>query len=149
MMSMIYMEMVFADKEREEAPASSNQLSYFMIAQIPDTQAFFFSSTEIKCPHTSTSQIIDMYNWIFNQHDSNCPQDTKDGRGCYQYIFHVGDIVDGDGGDDVMWPAATDIFTKIANNNAKIRIKSKLYALTIEMRQRFGQKHALLVQSTT
>jgi hypothetical protein len=30
-----------------------------------------------------------------------------------------------------------------------IRIKSKLYALTIEMRQRFGQKHALLVQSTT
>jgi endoglucanase len=35
------------------------------------------------------------------------------------------------------------------NNWIKIRIKSKLYALTIEMRQRFGQKHALLVQSTT
>jgi hypothetical protein len=33
--------------------------------------------------------------------------------------------------------------------NSIIRIKSKLYALTIEMRQRFGQKHALLVQSTT
>lgn len=74
---------------------------------------------EKKCPHTSTSQIVDMYSWIFNQHDSNCPQDTKDGIGCYQYIFHVGDIVDGDGGDDVMWPAATDIFTKIATNNEK------------------------------
>ncbi len=87
---------------------------YFSIAQVPDTQAFFWSEAESHCA-TDSSQIVDMYQWILSHHDASCPQGQDNGTGCYQYVFHVGDIVDGNGGDGTtMWTPATTTFTKIA-----------------------------------
>ena len=117
-MLMLNIDIGFAEELQEILPRPSSQPSNFMIAQIPDTQGFMYSSTEIHCPHTNVSQINDMYEWIFSHHDSSCPADTKTGAGCYQYIFHVGDIVDGNGGDgDTMWSAAKNTYIQILNNN--------------------------------
>lgn len=108
----------YADQSKLSAVNCENNQCHFTIAQIPDTQGYFFSGEELHCGHTNNSQINDMYQWIFDKYDGSCPADDGSGKGCYQHVFHVGDIVDGNGGDgDTMWGPAHDTFTVIVSKN--------------------------------
>jgi hypothetical protein len=90
--------------------ANTDNIVKFSIAQIPDTQSYF--------SHPGSSdpeQITDMYQWIINDHDPNNP--TKNN---YQYIFHVGDIIEQGGligvanpETDWEWGEAQTIFSNI------------------------------------
>lgn len=102
---------VFASKPQTVIPSASGQYN-FMIAQITDTQAFFWST----CASTNSSQVVDMYQWIFSHHDPSCSAEQKNGKGCYKYIFYVGDIVDGNS-DPGMWAKAGMTFAQIAGQN--------------------------------
>lgn len=82
----------------------------FSLAQIPDTQSYFYHPG-----WADPGQIIDMYQWIIDDH--------KSGKNTYKYIFHVGDIIEEDGlvgapnPESVWeWNQANAIFTTIENN---------------------------------
>ena len=108
----------YAVKQKVNTTNCENNICHFNIAQIPDTQGYFFIGQQLHCGHSNGSQINDMYQWFFDKHDSSCPADDGSGKGCYQHIFHVGDIVDGNGGDgDSLWNPAHDTFSAIVSKN--------------------------------
>ncbi|HSW69598.1 MAG TPA: hypothetical protein VLI69_05560 [Gammaproteobacteria bacterium] len=84
----------------------------FSLAQIPDTQSYFFHPG-----WADPGQIVDMYQWII--------EDQKSGKNTYKYIFHVGDIIEKDGlyaggaldpESEWEWNQANAIFNTIDSN---------------------------------
>ncbi len=111
--------LTYSNLYADNTVSCENNKCHFFIAQIPDTQGYFLGDI-MSCGHTSATQIEDMYQWVFDKNDMSCPEDDSLGRGCYQHVFHVGDIVDGNGGDgSKMWSPANEHFTKIIKANTK------------------------------
>ena len=82
-----------------------------------------FSEAVLGCAGTSTSQIKDMFDWIFQSHTAIF--DASKLQGFYQFAVLIGDWVDGNGGIQSktgeggadMWPHLLNVFQEIIKSN--------------------------------